>query len=511
MMKTRHLRIPLAIAVALLASSLLLAFAVKPAHAAFPSANGKIDFASDRDGNFEIYTMNPDGTGIKQLTRTLYPSGNMSPAISPNGTRIVFERDKNIWIMNSDGTEQRQLTTDPAYDHDPTFSASGNKIAFLTRRGIDGPISRDNIWIMNTDGSGQTRVTIDGAIEPTWSPNKNMIAFIRSGALWVTNLTSHVDTQYTFSNTGNPDTSVGGVAFPTWSPDGSLIEFTGIGGALHCSCSGYFSVSSAGGTPTTIGSDDPSDAYLAFSPDGSRMALQSTNRERNQEIYTMSPDGSGLTNISRDPSHYDNQPDWGPSPKQQNTNLSLSASPLTITYGQNTVLSGRLVTASGKVYAGQRITIQQRPAGATSFSNLKAVSTNYNGAFKLVLRSVKNTYYRAVYTGNNTLRLGVSTSSAKLVRVKVRVTENVSTTSVKLGNNLVISGAVSPSHKGYVKLTIRRNGVLFATKKAPLSSSRYRFVYKPPQTGGYSVVASYAKDADHLGNVSPAREFNVVR
>ena len=511
MMKTGHLRTSLVLAVALVAAGLLLMFAVKPAHAAFPGANGKIAFVSNRDGNDEIYTMSPAGSGVAQLTHTLYPSGNESPAVSPDGTRIVFERDKDIWIMNADGSGLRKLTKNDVYDHDPTFSFNGNKIAFLTRRGVDGPPGRDNIWTMNTDGTNQARVTTNGAIEPTWSPNSNMIAFIRSGALWVTNLTSHTETQYTFSNTGNPDTSVGGVAFPTWSPDGNIIEFTGIGGALHCSCSGYFSISSAGGTPTTIGPSDPSDKYLAFSPDGARMTLQSTNRERNEEIYTMNPDGSGLTNISHDLSFTDNQPDWGPLVAQQSTSLSLSASPLTLTYGQKTILSGRLGTSSGELYAGQRVIIQQRPAGAASFSNLKAVSTNYNGAFKLALKPVKNTYYRAVYSGNNTLKLGTSASSAKLVRVRVRVTENVSTTSVKLGKSLVISGAVSPSHRGYVKLIIRRNGSLFARKKASLSSSRYRFVYKPPRTGRYSVVASYAKDADHLGNVSPARKFKVVR
>ncbi|HET7478683.1 MAG TPA: hypothetical protein VFJ72_04105 [Rubrobacteraceae bacterium] len=400
-----------------LAAGLVLVAAQSARAGAFPGVNGKIAFVSNRDGNDEIYTMNPDGTGLRQLTRTLYPSGNESPAVSPDGSRIVFERNKDVWIMNADGSGLRQLTTDGAFDHDPTFSPSGAKIAFLTRRGTDAPISRDNIWTMNTDGANQTRVTSNGAIEPTWSPNSDVIAFVRAGALWVTNLTTNTETQYTFTNTGNPDTSVGGVAFPTWSPNGSLIEFTGIGGALHCSCSGYFSVSAAGGAPTTIGPDDPSDKFLAFSPDGARIALQSTNRERNEEIYTMNPDGSGLTNISHDLSFTDNQPDWGPQVTQQSTSLSLSANPATITSGHSSTLSGRLVTASGKVYAGQRVTIQQKPKGASRFSNLKAVSTAFDGRFKTTVKPKKTTYYRAVFGGNGVLGLGASTSPARLVKV----------------------------------------------------------------------------------------------
>ncbi|MDQ3912935.1 MAG: hypothetical protein M3305_14430, partial [Actinomycetota bacterium] len=83
---------------AIVALALLLACAVsvlgaeKSARAgAFPGVNGKIAFTSNRDGNDEIYTMNPSGKGLRQLTDTLSPSANESPAVSPDGTRIVFE------------------------------------------------------------------------------------------------------------------------------------------------------------------------------------------------------------------------------------------------------------------------------------------------------------------------------------------------------------------------------------------------------------------------------------
>jgi hypothetical protein len=109
------------------------------------------------------------------------------------------------------------------------------------------------------------------------------------------------------------------------------------------------------------------------------------------------------------------------------------------------------------------------------------------------------------------LKLGASASSAKLVGVKVKVSENLSASSVKLGKGLTISGAVSPSQTGSVKLAIKRNGSLFATRKVSLSSSHYRYTYKAPKTGSYSVVARYPGSATNLGNHSQSRSFKVVR
>jgi dipeptidyl aminopeptidase/acylaminoacyl peptidase len=70
----------------------LLAFAA-PSKAAFPGANGKIAFGTDRDGNKEIYTMYPDGSGLTRLTNNV--SDDRSPAWSPDGTKIAFTSDRD--------------------------------------------------------------------------------------------------------------------------------------------------------------------------------------------------------------------------------------------------------------------------------------------------------------------------------------------------------------------------------------------------------------------------------
>ena len=88
------------------------------------TAKGKIAFESDRDGNYEIYIMNVDGSEQTRLTDN--PADDWGLSFSPDGSKIAFEsyRDGNweIYIMNIDGSEQTRLTDNPAFDWWPSFS-----------------------------------------------------------------------------------------------------------------------------------------------------------------------------------------------------------------------------------------------------------------------------------------------------------------------------------------------------------------------------------------------------
>ncbi|MGH2830636.1 MAG: TolB family protein [Actinomycetota bacterium] len=151
-----------------------------------PNRN-KIAFSSARDGNFEIYVMNPDGTGQTRLTTNT--SSDRWPTWSPNGSKIAFSsaRDGNfeIYVMNSDGTGQTRLTTNTAIDDHPAWSTGavqgnggegngGDRIAFTSTR--DG---NNEIYVMNTDGTGPTRLTNNPAFdfEPTWADHGASIFF----------------------------------------------------------------------------------------------------------------------------------------------------------------------------------------------------------------------------------------------------------------------------------------------------------------------------------------------
>src|SRR5437660_453920 len=87
----RLLRISVVLAIAVLVLTFLwFPAASPPAHAAFPGVNGKIAFHTNRNGNFEIFSMNPDGTGQTNLTNST-TAGDFDPEWSPAGTKIVFD------------------------------------------------------------------------------------------------------------------------------------------------------------------------------------------------------------------------------------------------------------------------------------------------------------------------------------------------------------------------------------------------------------------------------------
>src|SRR3954447_25780432 len=111
----------------------------------------RIAFASDRDGDYDIYAMDPNGSNVVQLTNASGP--DINPAISPDGTRIAYNRDSSVeihdvWVMNADGGAPH-LFAQAA--EDPAWTPDGTKIAF----GSIGHGVRDgDIYAMNADGSG---------------------------------------------------------------------------------------------------------------------------------------------------------------------------------------------------------------------------------------------------------------------------------------------------------------------------------------------------------------------
>ena len=119
-----HLRVALAAAGIMAAVGLLMVVYAQPAEAAFPGRNGKIAFSSNRDGgNYEIYTMNANGTGLDRLTND--PKGDTEPAWSPDGSRIAFvstcDGNQEIYTMNPSGMSLDRLTNNTQSDIMPDW------------------------------------------------------------------------------------------------------------------------------------------------------------------------------------------------------------------------------------------------------------------------------------------------------------------------------------------------------------------------------------------------------
>ncbi len=149
------------------------------------SLYAKIVFESNRDGNYEIYTMNFDSSNQTRLT--FNEANDSSPNWSPNGRQIVFhsKRDGNaeIYVMDADGSNQRNLTRHPALDTTPCWSPDGRQIAFQ-RFHIDGqggpPFKH---LVMDADG-GNVRLIRDGGWffrRLRWSPDGQWLLFEGNG------------------------------------------------------------------------------------------------------------------------------------------------------------------------------------------------------------------------------------------------------------------------------------------------------------------------------------------
>ena len=139
----------------------------------------RIVFQSFRDGNWEIYRANGDGSGVLRLTAT--PADDVEPRLNRTGQKIVFASNRTgnfeLYVMNWDGSGLQRLTNTPFNEREPVWSPDGSKIAFSTDR--DGNIE---IYTMNANGSGQTRISNhpNSDFAPTWSPANDYIAWVRA-------------------------------------------------------------------------------------------------------------------------------------------------------------------------------------------------------------------------------------------------------------------------------------------------------------------------------------------
>jgi Tol biopolymer transport system component len=155
-----------------------------PTKPASTSHNGKIAFVrlDNRVGEFDIFVVEPDGTGLRKLTTK--PVLATSPDWSPNGKRLAFDRltktSGGIYTVNSEGGGLRKLTDPPEgfWDSEPSWSPDGTKIAF-TRTSGKGP-GRPDVFTMNADGTHMRKLTgkTEGAYSPDFSPDGKRIVFI---------------------------------------------------------------------------------------------------------------------------------------------------------------------------------------------------------------------------------------------------------------------------------------------------------------------------------------------
>lgn len=283
---------------------------------------GLIVFASNRttgegvenpEGDYEIFTMRPDGSEVRQLT--VNTAFDFYPSWSNDGRKIAFETTRSgnseIFTMDADGANPVNVTNDPAIDRHPTFSADGRRIAFESTRtagtGVNNPEGDLEIYTIGPDGVGVAQLTFNATfdIQPEWSPNGRRIAFasFRDGTYDV--FTMNADGSDQVNRTKDPGQDYG----HSWSHDGKRIAFNSSrGGPTE-----VYTMRANGKKPTRLTTNGlPTDSEPAFSPNGRTIAFQS-DRDGNFEIYAMSDDGKNPVNLTSNPGG-DFAPDWQPRP-----------------------------------------------------------------------------------------------------------------------------------------------------------------------------------------------------
>ncbi len=174
-----------------------------------------IAFNSDRDLLPQLYVVRPDGTHLRRLTEIEAEY----PAWSPDGKRIAFmsmqpdargsDPNYDVFVVNADGSGLRQLTDWPGEDGWPAWSRDGRLIAFTTshddhgQSGDIGPYF--DIWVMNSDGSGKRRLSSNFGMFPVWSPDGSVLMYA-GDRLWVVR------------PDGSGLASVGSGTMPDWVP-----------------------------------------------------------------------------------------------------------------------------------------------------------------------------------------------------------------------------------------------------------------------------------------------------
>lgn len=263
------------------------------------AAQGKIAFESARDGNWEIYSMNPDGSSQVRLTNDA--ALDTRPVVSPDGTKIAFMSDRTgnseVYIMNADGSNVVNISNHPLPDGHPTFSPDGTKLLFDA---FGNGFGTRDIVMTNLDGTGRVNLTNHMSDDVMASYAGGLIVFMSyrddNWELYSMNPDGSGQTRLTNNLVYDGDHSV--------SPDGTRIAFLS-----NQDFNPDVYVMNADGTGVTRLTFDGLSSNASFSPDGSKIIFGSF-RDGNWEVYVMNADGSNQTRVTNVPG-FDANPSWG--------------------------------------------------------------------------------------------------------------------------------------------------------------------------------------------------------
>lgn len=212
----------------------------------------------------------------------------VSPAATASGTAIAFGgSDGEIWSVQLDGTGLTNLTQDPGWDRDPSYSPDGSTIVFASDRlgvGLD-------LWLMDRDGS-EPRLLLDSPVQdwnPSWSPDGDRIVFTRQteeGDLEVFDLRIKTGEVRNLSKSPTLD------AQPSYTPDGD--------GVVFMRDYDIWAMTDQGREQTQLTFDGAVNEWPHVSPSGQRIVFHAQKDDGWYDVYSMRIDGTGLRRLTVD-------------------------------------------------------------------------------------------------------------------------------------------------------------------------------------------------------------------